>query len=64
MAVTFRIYAHVMRLQAGDRERLKALVNGGVLAPDGSGAPGDDASEAPAPGLPERRNPRISRGSE
>jgi len=29
MAVTLRIYTHVMRLQEGDRERLKALVNGG-----------------------------------
>jgi integrase len=38
MAVTFRIYTHVMRLQEGDRERLRALVNGGVLAQSGTGA--------------------------
>jgi integrase len=42
MAVTFRIYTHVMRLQEGDRERLKALVNGGVLAVIGSGTAGED----------------------
>ena len=48
MAVTFRIYTHVMRLPEGDRERLKALVNGGVLAPDGTGAANkatDDAQQ-------------------
>jgi integrase len=37
MAVTFRIYTHVMRLSEGDRERLRDLVNGGVLAPNGTG---------------------------
>jgi hypothetical protein len=29
MAVTFRLYTHVMRLGEGDRDRLKALVNAG-----------------------------------
>jgi integrase len=48
MAVTFRIYTHVMRLQEGDRERLKGLVNGGVLAPNGTGAPANDPNNAPA----------------
>src|SRR3954452_4923673 len=60
MAVTFRIYTHVMRVQAGDRERLKALVNGGVLAPYGTGAPAEDPNNGPdqpsrndeAPGFP------------
>jgi integrase len=60
MAVTFRIYTHVMRLQEGDRERLKALVNGGVLAGIGSGTPPEhptEASEQPSqndetPGFP------------
>jgi hypothetical protein len=47
MAVTFRIYTHVMRLQEGDRERLKALVNGGVLAPIGTGTATEDANNAP-----------------
>ena len=42
MGVTFRIYTHVMRLQDGDRERLKALVNGIVWAPMGTGASGDN----------------------
>lgn len=28
MAVTFRIYTHVMRLREGDRERLRDLVSG------------------------------------
>jgi hypothetical protein len=41
MAVTFRIYTHVMRLSEGDRERLRELVNGGVLAPSGTGDAGD-----------------------
>jgi hypothetical protein len=41
MAVTFRIYTYVMRLREGDRGRLKALVNGGVLAPIGTGAPAE-----------------------
>jgi hypothetical protein len=46
MAVTCRIYTHVMRLQEGDRERLKALVNGGVLAPNGTGAATKDPNNA------------------
>ncbi len=37
MAVTFRI-THVMRVQEGDRERLKTLVNDSGLALDGTGA--------------------------
>src|SRR3954469_4142661 len=41
-------YTHVMRLQEGDRERLKALVNGGGLAPNGTGAPANDPNNAPA----------------
>jgi integrase len=47
MAVTFRIYTHVMRFQEGDRERLKALVNGGVLAPNGTGALDEGSKVAP-----------------
>ena len=39
---------HVMRLQEGDRERLKALVNGGVLAPNGTGAATKDPNNAGA----------------
>src|SRR3954468_17700089 len=38
MSVTFRIYTHVMRLQPGDRERLRALVEGRDWAPMGTGA--------------------------
>jgi len=51
MAVTFRIYTHVMRLQDGDRERLKSLVNGGVLAPIGTGAldPGPEEASSEEP---------------
>ncbi|MDX6726248.1 MAG: integrase [Baekduia sp.] len=48
MAVTFRIYTHVMRLQEGDRERLKALVNGGVLAVIGSESAPEATNNAPA----------------
>ena len=47
MAVTFRIYTHVMRLNEGDRERLKALVNGGVLAPSSTGGRADNTNNAP-----------------
>src|SRR3954468_3392993 len=43
MAVTFRIYTHVMRLQEGDRDRLQALVEGRVLAPNGTGTPSHDS---------------------
>lgn len=35
MQVTFRIYTHVMRLQDGDRERLRALIDGGGWAETG-----------------------------
>jgi hypothetical protein len=52
MGVTFRIYTHVMRLQEGDRERLKALVNGGVLAPMGTGTTEDNRP------VVENRDPR------
>jgi len=37
MAVTFRIYTHVMRLADGDRDRLQALVEGTHWAPMGTG---------------------------
>src|SRR3954469_6809271 len=47
MAVTFRIYTHVMRLQEGDRDRLQALVEGRVLAPNGTGVRSHD-SRTPA----------------
>ena len=38
MGVTFRIYTHVMRYDEASRERLRALVNGSVLALIGTGA--------------------------
>ena len=47
IAVTFRIYTHVTRLDEGDRQRLQALVNGGVLAPIGTGTAPKDANNAP-----------------
>ncbi|MDX6641206.1 MAG: integrase [Solirubrobacteraceae bacterium] len=37
MAVTFRIYTHVMRFNKGDRERLRALVEGVQMALIGTG---------------------------
>jgi len=45
MAVTFRIYTHVMRLQEGDRDRLRALVEGLEWAPLGTGSPADGSTE-------------------
>jgi integrase len=36
--VTLRIYAHVMNHGAGEREALRALVNGGIVAPNGTSA--------------------------
>ncbi len=52
MGVTFRIYTHVMALQDGDRDRLRALVEGAEWAATGSRrapvpveAVGGDASE-------------------
>ena len=49
--VTFRIYTHVMSLEDGDRDRLRALLEGGQRAPLSSGAPS-------TPPGPEPRDPR------
>ena len=38
MAVTYRIYTHVMRLEDDERERLRALVEGAEWAPLGTSA--------------------------
>src|SRR4051794_28936383 len=57
MAVTFRIYTHVMRLQDGDRERLKALVEGRVLAPIGTGTPSHDSEGASAAAPEDAKTP-------
>ena len=57
MAVTFRIYTHVMRLNEGDRERLRALVNGSVLALKGTGAPDKGSDSTSAKSLQDAENP-------
>ncbi len=44
-AFTLRVYAHAMRRDDGDKERLKALVEGRDWAPMGTTGP-DDASDA------------------
>ena len=49
MAVTLRSYTHVMPLQDGDRERLKGLVAGNVLAVIGSDTVGEDPNETVKP---------------
>jgi hypothetical protein len=59
-AVTFRIYTHVMRLQEGDRERLRALVNGFGTKRHWSGC--RRAVGARGQRARERRNPRGMRG--
>ena len=62
-AFTLRVYAHAMRRDEGDKERLKALVEGRDWAPLGtSGA--NDPQRADARGRPrERRKPRRCRAS-
>jgi integrase len=44
MAVTYRIYTHVMRLDGDERERLKALVEGADWAEMGRNARVEDSS--------------------
>ena len=44
-AFTLRVYTHMMRRDAGERDRLQALVEGAAKVPD----PGAVMSEAPAP---------------
>jgi integrase len=61
MSVTFRIYTHVMRLQEGDRERLRALVDGIHWAPLGTNA-GSVAREAGARAVPETTEARHLQG--
>jgi len=46
-AFTLRVYAHAMRRDPGDLDRLKALVNGADWAPMGTGSP--ISPETPAP---------------
>jgi integrase len=45
-AFTLRVYAHAMRRDAGDKERLKALVEGREWAPMGTTGPDEGAEEA------------------
>ena len=56
--VTFRIYTHVMSLRDGDREQLRALVDGGIWAPAGTRSdlegPSDEASSEPGTEKPRR----------
>jgi integrase len=56
MSVTFRIYTHVMRLEPGDRERLRALVDGVEWIPAGTNAA--EAAREPADEL----GPRTTEG--
>lgn len=50
-AVTLRIYAHVMSHDQGERDALRALVQGVEWAPSGtsgaSGSPAADVAEVP-----------------
>ena len=50
-AFTLRVYAHAMRRDEGDKERLEALVNGADWAPMGTGVEVEsvDAPEPPSP---------------
>ena len=60
---TLRVYAHAMRRDNGDKERLKALVEGRDWAPlgtsEGQTAPEHDSAEAP--GNDGTRNPETSK---
>ncbi len=57
MAVTFRIYTHVMRFNEGDRDRLKALVDGLHWAPMGTGVADDGPNQASEKSLQDAENP-------
>jgi hypothetical protein len=61
-AFTLRVYAHAMRRDDGDKERLKVLVDGGDWAPLGTTGP-DAWSRTPGdPFSRKGRNPRICEG--
>ena len=61
MAVTFRIYTHVMRLQEGDRERLEALVERQRFGTNWHWSPGT-APDKPATRAPQTQKPPQMRG--
>ena len=66
MAVTFRIYTHVMHLNEGDRERLRALVNGSVFGTERHWSPGQGSDSSSAKSLQDAENPAdagLSEGS-
>jgi hypothetical protein len=46
MAVTYRVYTHVMRLEDEEREQLRALVEGSDWAPMGTSAQSEEESAA------------------
>jgi hypothetical protein len=50
---TLRVYAHAMRRPEGDKERLKALVEGRDWAPMGT--------ERPEPTRPSRKTPKTTK---
>jgi hypothetical protein len=45
MAVTYRVYTHVMRLEDEEREQLRALVEGTDWAPMGTSAQNEEEKE-------------------
>jgi integrase len=55
---TLRVYAHAMRRDEGDKERLKALVEGRDWAPLGTNAPSEQPQTEAHQRPRKRRNPR------
>jgi hypothetical protein len=58
---TLRVYAHAMRRDDGDKERLKALVEGRDWAPLGTSTP-NRVLEASTATTPENEKPPQTRG--
>jgi hypothetical protein len=58
---TLRVYAHAMRRDEGDKERLKALVEGRDWAPMGMKGPANDPTRPPSQ-RPETTKPPAMRG--
>jgi hypothetical protein len=61
-AFTLRVYAHAMRRDDGDKERLKALVDGRDWAPMRTTGSQEGVTGV-ASRSPEKRNPHICEGS-
>src|SRR5215217_6327202 len=63
-AFTLRVYAHAMRRDDGDKERLSALVEGRDWAPMGTGATSEPLQDRGASTPRKRRSPRNPRTSD